>query len=162
MTHKIYKLKNDEGQIYIGSTNLTLDKRMQLHKALFKRFINNTVDTYCSAFEVLRGTNAVIECLEDTGVIDKMTARVKENTYIQNNDCVNKNLALLTQEQKDEQQAKYRRDNRQKYLDYQRKYKEEHRDYWKSEKATQQRKEYYQKNREKILTRIKSKYVKKN
>jgi predicted GIY-YIG superfamily endonuclease len=100
MNYKIYKLTNDEGLIYIGSTKLDLDKRFIKHKSSFKRYVNNKIDIYYTAYEVLRGTNPRIECIEELGNITKNEARTKETNYIKDLNCVNKNKAIITLEEK--------------------------------------------------------------
>ena len=147
MNYKIYKLINDEGKIYIGSTKLDLSKRFSYHKALFKRYVNNKMDLYCSAYEVLRGTNPRIECIEDLGNLTKQEARTKEYNYIKDLDCVNKNKAIITIEEVKQNVNKYNKD-----------YYANHKDYWKTEDFKQKQKQYYQANKERIINRVKNHY----
>ncbi len=147
MNYKIYKLINDEGKIYVGSTQLDLSRRFSQHKAQLKRYINNKMDLYCTAFEVMRGTNPRIECLEELGAISKTEARTKETNYIKDLDCVNKNKAIITLEEVKENMNKY---NKEYYAN--------HKDYWKTEEFKQKQKQYYQNNKARIIERVKNNY----
>jgi hypothetical protein len=147
MNYKIYKLTNDEGLNYIGSTNIDLDKRFSNHKSLFKRYVNNKIDLYCTAFEVLKGTNPRIECIEELENLTKLEARTIEDNYISDLECVNKNKAIITPEE-----------TKQKVNAYNRKYYANHKDYWKTEEFKQKQKQYYQANKARIIERVKNKY----
>ena len=154
MTYKIYKLTNDEGQNYIGSTNLDLTKRFRCHKNAFKRYINNKMDLYCSAYEVFKGSNAKIECIEDLGEISKQEARHKENKYITDLDCVNKYKAIITEEERQE----YINKNREKNIEYAKTYYTNNKAYWKTEEFKQKQKEYYKQHKARIIARVKDNY----
>lgn len=147
MNYKIYKLTNDEGLIYIGSTKLDLDKRLIKHKSSFKRYVNNKIDIYYTAYEVLRGTNPRIECIEELGNITKNEARTKETNYITDLECVNKNKAIITVEEVKKNMNEY---NKEYYAN--------HKDYWKTEEFKQKQKQYYQANKAKIIERVKNRY----
>jgi hypothetical protein len=147
MNYKIYKLTNDEGLIYIGSTKLDLLKRLSKHTTSFKRYVNNKIDIYCTAYEVLKGKNPKIECIEELCNITKNEARTKETNYINDLNCVNKNKAIITLEEVKENANKYSKE-----------YYANHKDYWKTEDFKQKQKQYYQANKAKIIERVKNRY----
>ena len=147
MNYKIYKLINDEGKIYIGSTKLDLLNRFSKHKSQLKRYISNKMDLYCTSYEVMKGTNPRIECVEDLGKISKTEARTKEENYINSLDCVNKNKAIITMEEVRRNVNKY---NKEYYAN--------HKDYWKTDEFKQKQKQYYQANKAKIIERVKNRY----
>lgn len=160
MNYKIYKLTNDQNQIYIGSTNLDLTIRLRRHKTAFKRYVENKCDLYCTAFEILKGTGIKIECVEELVNIAKFEAKTKENQHIKNFDCVNKNKACLTTEEKLAYQKQYYQDNKEelkaKQKDYNNKYYHENKQYWKTEEFKQKQKEYYKQNKDRIKQRVKA------
>lgn len=150
MNYKIYKLINDEGLIYIGSTKLDLNDRFMKHKTSFKRYVNDKIDLYYTAYEVLKGKNPRIECIEELGNITKTEARKKETNYINDLVCVNKNKAIITVEEMEEVKKNINKYNKEYYAN--------HKDYWKTEEFKQKQKQYYQANKAKIIERVKNRY----
>lgn len=161
MNYKIYKLTNDQGLNYIGSTKLNLEKRLTRHKSHFLRFLNNP-NLYNTAHEVFKGTGVKIELLEDLGDITKTKVMFKENDYIKNINCVNKNMAILTEEDRAKYREKYRDENIDEYLNYQKQYyknnKKYFEEYHKKPEQKERQKNYYQRNKERIIERQKQYY----
>lgn len=159
MSFKIYKVSNDEGKFYIGSTKSDLNTRLRKHKNAYTQYLEGK-RAYYTVFDVLIGINPKIECLEELGEITSTQSKKKENEYISENpNCVNKNKAFLSEEQKAEYLQSYRNENKDKYLQYQKKYYseniEKHKQYYITKKdiIKQTQKEYYNKNKDKILER---------
>jgi hypothetical protein len=118
MSYKIYKITNNEGDFYIGSTKQELSKRFKQHQSSFLRFLLDKAPYY-SAVEVLKGTNIEIECLEDLGNISSQEAKLKENEYISKFlDCVNKYRSYTTEEEKRNYIKQYYTDNKDKFKQY--------------------------------------------
>lgn len=141
MSYKIYKLSNDEGAFYIGSTKKDLNKRLSQHQSSYKRFTENKIPYY-SAMDVLKGTNTKIELLEDLGEITAQEAKLKENEYICNIvNCVNKNKAFTTNEEKKIQMKQYYKEHKDKIKEWYLKNKD---------RCLQNRKKYYEENKEKF------------
>jgi hypothetical protein len=97
---KIYAIKSNQTElIYIGSTIQELDIRFDLHKRDYKRYINGK---YCfvSSFEILQYDDAYIELFEDYTCNNKTELKRREGIIIQEklqqNICVNKNIAGRT------------------------------------------------------------------
>jgi hypothetical protein len=179
MNYKIYKISNDEGQMYIGSTKMDLTRRLQLHKSAYVLFLNNKRKFY-TVFHIFNGNNINIECLEELEKVSPQAAKLKETEYICSfPTCVNKNKAFTTYEDKLQYQIQYYNDNKEKclqnvkqwnlenkdkYLQYQKQYynenKEKHKTYYQTKKPIfkQAQKEYYEKNKDKIIERQKQYY----
>ena len=164
MNFKIYKISNDEGKFYIGSTKNALTKRFSSHKSAFLRYLDGKRN-YCSVFDVLMGTNSKIECIEELGKVSVKDARIKELHYISiYPTCVNKYRPILTEQQKQEYIKTYRNDTKDKYIQYQRQYYQENKEkshkYYLNKKETlkEQYKTYYEANKEKIIARQKAYY----
>jgi hypothetical protein len=93
---KIYKLiDNTNGNIYIGSTILTLNKRLSVHKCKYKSYLNNKY-TYVTSFEIIKNNDYRIEIIKYVIYKDKIELRQRERYYIENNDCINKNIPSRT------------------------------------------------------------------
>ena len=68
---KIYTLRSDHtDRFYIGSTCLTLPKRMYKHRDHFKAY-NNGKGNYISAYELLEFDDCYIELFETTLAIQR-------------------------------------------------------------------------------------------
>jgi len=89
---KIYKIvDNTNGNIYIGSTIKTLDRRLWKHNSDYKRFLQNKTH-YIYSFIILENNNYSIELIENYPCNNKEELEEKEKEYIENNICVNKNI----------------------------------------------------------------------
>ena len=105
---KIYKLVSDvSDDVYYGSTCLPLAKRFWKHKDGYNQFTKRRKGNYVSSFPILaRGFNTVdIVLVEEYPCDNKMQLLRRERYYIENNDCVNKQVPTRTQKE-------YRADNR--------------------------------------------------
>lgn len=162
MSFKIYKITNDAGLVYFGSTKLDLKTRYNRHKSVFKKFINNNDDIYCTSFEVLKGVNPRVELIEDLGNVTKTEARLKENNYITTSECVNSNRAILSAQDKQDYINDYREKNKQAYLAYQKKHYQDNKAYWKTDDFKQKQRAYYIKNKARIIERVKNHLKKQN
>jgi len=78
---KIYFIVDINGLVYIGSTKLQLKDRFNVHKYDKKK------DKGCSS-KLLDLDNSIIECIEECTEDMK---KEREQYYINNIDCVNKN-----------------------------------------------------------------------
>jgi hypothetical protein len=137
---KIYRIVcNITGLTYYGSTcEPTLARRLAKHVGDFKHFKEGKTKNYLTSFEVLKGGNYTIVLVELFSCDTKMELHQKERYYIENDDCVNKNIPTRTQ-------AEYYVDNRTQLLEYHVKYQEENK-----EKIRVYKAEYALKNKEKI------------
>jgi len=109
---KIYKITNSENkEIYIGSTCHSLNCRMNGHRSDFKR--GKTI----SSREILKYQDPLIVLIEDYPCNSKDELLKREQFYILNNDCVNKNIPARNDEQKKEYKSEidkeYRKSNKE-------------------------------------------------
>ena len=117
--------------IYIGSTSEFICKRMQHHKYKYKIFLKTNL-LYVTSYEILKYDDAYIEIIEEYENITRDTLRKYEGNLIRNIPCVNKFIPTRTARE-------YRADNREKYQLYE-----------KTPNCRKTRKEYRDKNIEKI------------
>ena len=101
---KIYKLENDEGKIYIGSTcEPTLARRLAGHKQLFKRF-NEGTGWFLTSFNLAIDNNfdnVDIILIENCPCNSKDELHAREAYYIKSLDCVNKCVPLRPKHETD-------------------------------------------------------------
>ena len=92
----IYKIEdNTDHRLYIGSTSRTLTRRLQDHKD----------KKNCAAYEIIETGDYIICEIEKC---DSENRRYREQFWIDNSDnCINKQRALRTPEQKKEYQKVY-------------------------------------------------------
>jgi len=88
-TATVYKIFSDEtDKIYIGSTSLSLEKRLILHKSSYKRYLAGKHE-YVSSFEIIKLNNVAIEELESFPFESNKETHKRERWYIElNNDKV--------------------------------------------------------------------------
>ena len=108
---KVYKITcNVTGLIYVGSTTQELHKRLQHHKACYKRYLDGKFH-FLTSFKVLENNDYDIHLINSYDFDNKIDLLSKENHYIKKLKCVNKNVAGRTQ-------AEYRTDNKEKIKEY--------------------------------------------
>ena len=89
---KIHKLvDNTNDKIYIGSTCKTLEKRLSEHKSDYKRFLKGIFNNVTS-FDILKNNDYKIELIENCNIKTKQELLARERYFIQNYDCLNKNI----------------------------------------------------------------------
>ena len=111
----IYKIVNDENDlVYFGSTKLKLSQRMGIHKTMAKRYEQGKSNKFCSSYEILKYKNPQIILVEETDCENREQLRARERYYIENCNCVNKNLPGRTKKQweKDNPQSLVNRQER--------------------------------------------------
>jgi hypothetical protein len=93
---KVYKIiDNSYTMFYYGSTMQQLSKRMTTHRTQYKAFgegKSNRISVF-DIFDAHGVENCKIELVEDCPCEGKEQLRGREGFYIQNNQCVNKNIA---------------------------------------------------------------------
>jgi len=157
---KIYKLQCKDGHYYIGSTIQTLTNRFSSHKSASK---TQTSHAY-QYINTIGWENVMIELLEVYPCKSKAELVKKEDDYlkqhIENPMCLNRHRSYLTAEEDKQKKKQYYEENKEDLLEYQRKYKEENRDYilhrsahyrlTHAEELAEKQKEYVTKNKEKV------------
>jgi hypothetical protein len=100
---KIYKLvDNTNGNIYIGSTTQSLNRRKTKHILDSKKYgeIHNNKLIKYSSHSIIKNNNFSMILLENYPCNNKTELRIKEQEYIDKLDCVNSQRAYRTKEQK--------------------------------------------------------------
>ena len=125
---KIYALSSPHTNLlYIGSTCLPLPIRLRNHYELYKQFLKGNNNNKCTAFKLFELGNVNIETIEDCSEICcKKSLLKRERFWIENNNCVNKNIPSRTQKESSkahydshkEEKKQYYIDNREKRLQY--------------------------------------------
>lgn len=139
---KIYKIvDNTNGDIYIGSTTLTLKERLSKHKCSCN-YVNK-----CTSYQIINNGNYLIELIEDIGVVTKQERYDKERYYIENNECINKFIPGRSKKE-------HREANIEKLKEYARKYREVNK-----EIINEKIRKHYLKNKERILKKKKEKFT---
>ena len=132
---------NITGEKYYGSTVTTLSRRMSSHKC----------NKDCSSIAIIERGDYDVYILGEYET--KQEAKIKEDWYICNKKCINKQRVKVTYDERIERQREYYNKNR---VSINNKNKEHY--YKIREKNKLQKKEYYKKNREKILLQKKEDY----
>jgi hypothetical protein len=129
----IYKITdNTNNNIYVGSSKQTLKLREQNHKRLYKSYLKGgSIKGYTSSFEILKNNNYIFEVIEETDDL-----KIREQYWIENIDCINKNNANVDKKQKQkewyennkerilEKRKQYAIDNADNYKEYQKNYRD--------------------------------------
>ena len=125
---KIYKLQClNTGKIYYGSTTLNLRLRLAQHKYHYKLHKQNKFH-YCSSYEIIEGGNYKIYLVEDYKCLEAYQLKQIEQIYINKYDCINLRNSKRTKE-------------------HDRIYA---RKFYNTKKGKQYKKDYYQKNKDKL------------
>lgn len=159
---KIYKIvDNTNGDIYIGSTIKTLQKRLIAHKADYNSWLNGNDTSYYTSFEILKNNDYHIELLEDYPCNSKKELEKKETEYIKNNNCLNMKLPVRSlaeyyednKERLKEEHRNYKLNNKQKVDEYNKNYREKNKI-----QVEERSKKHYEENKEKIIMRSRKFY----
>lgn len=91
---KIYKLYSPSRNIvYFGSTaEPYLSRRLQAHLGNYRMYKNNNNNKRYTSFDVLECDDYKIELVEEIKCSNVEQLRERERFYIENNDCVNKQI----------------------------------------------------------------------
>jgi hypothetical protein len=147
---KIYKIVcNTTGLTYYGSTcEPTLARRLANHKTGYKHWKSGGKIAHMKSYDLLENDNYVIVLVELFPCDSKMELHQRERHYIENNDCINKNIPLRSM-------AEWRKDNVEHELQYRA-------DYFSKNKETMKDKaaKYLEDNREEINKRKREQYLK--
>jgi len=157
---KIYKIKcNETGEQYFGSTTGSLRVRLNCHKSKTKS------KKQCMSRQIINRGNFQIELVENYSCETKHELHKRERFYIDNNECVNRIIPTRTQKE-------YRELHKEKLKECKRTYEKEHRqerniyknNYYKAnedyrEKTKARASQYYEQNKEKVLERLRVRYV---
>jgi len=149
-----YILDLTNADMYIGSC---WKERWNGRKIAHK----NMDDISCASTNIIKNNNYIFEIFEENEFIDKIDRFKREQFYMDNNKCINKQRAYNS----DEYNREY---NKNKCKEWNDKNKEEQKikkkeNYEKNKKLIlEQKKQYYEKNKEEIKKKRREYYQKKN
>lgn len=93
MKSYIYKIYSPDNKLhYYGLTTSTIQKRFELHKISYHRYINQKSTNYCSSYTIFENYNIddiQIQIIEEYEDIPLNKLRQREKYYIQKFTCVN-------------------------------------------------------------------------
>ena len=80
----IYKITcRDTGEKYIGATSVSIEKRMNKHKAHAKMYDNGTITKKCTSYEIMKRGNYNVEILEKYPCESKLFLGQRERYWIE-------------------------------------------------------------------------------
>jgi hypothetical protein len=134
ITGTIYKIEcNETGEVYYGSTQQSLKKRMIYHKANCKAWKEGK-HRFTTSFRIIERGNYSYSLIETVECEDRKELETRERFYIENNKSVNKFLPCRMNKGLKEYHEEYYKANKDK----------------KKESKREKDKEYYQANQNRI------------
>src|SRR5210317_1918361 len=132
---KIYMLESKEGGVrYYGSTVQTLKERLRQHKKQ---------KGYITSQEVLKYDDCKIILVVNYPCNSRKELETRERFYIENNECVNKQIPTRTDKE-------WREEHKEELKEYMKEYNKEY-EKKNKDKIAQRKKEFYEKNKDEIL-----------
>ncbi len=93
---RIYAIKSrNSDDVYIGSTSVKLEKRLNQHHTQKKRHSKGKA-SYSTSYKILEQGDVYIELIKEFNNITKKELLKHEGEVIRNTQCVNKNIAGRT------------------------------------------------------------------
>jgi hypothetical protein len=147
LNSKIYKIiDNTNGNIYIGSTCLTLEQRLKAHRE--KYYEKRKYGKGNSSYDIIKNNDYKIELLENFPCKTKQELLKKEREYIENTKCINILRPIITYQEMLDKTKQWKTNNKDKVKIYGQTKYEKHKD-----KILESRKIYYEANKDKIKER---------
>jgi hypothetical protein len=92
----IYKITcNETGEVYYGSTTLSLNRRILMHKSLCKRWKEGKCG-FTTSYQIIDRGNYSYSLIETVECENKYQLEQRERYYIENNECINKVIPCRT------------------------------------------------------------------
>jgi hypothetical protein len=93
----VYMLLSEQGGVvYFGSTGQKESQRLAEHRRDYKRFVANESKSNLTSYNVLKYPDYKMIVLDEYQNITRDELVAHEGFYIENNECVNKNVAGAT------------------------------------------------------------------
>ena len=155
---KIYKLisySHMEIHPYYGSTTQQLSQRKGQHKNAYNRYVRNN-GPYYSSFELMKFNDVRIVLVLEYPCETNQQLLMKENEFIEGNECVNKQRAIQTIEENKQHHKlsdkRYNDSHKVKRKQYRDTHKDKSKQYYEKNKIklNQQHKQYKETNKVKI------------
>jgi predicted GIY-YIG superfamily endonuclease len=134
----VYKLTDKNGLVYYGSTD-NPERRFSEHKSNYNSCCSRKMDIDSVEMDIMK---------ED--IATKEEALWIERDYFENNECINENRPIISQEEREILYRKYYYDNREERKRKQRNYYDNNK-----EKVHKTHRKYYDNNKEEILIKRK-------
>lgn len=147
---KIYKIvSNQTDKVYVGSTTKKyLSQRIDEHRSRFRAWKRNTYH-YVTSFDIIQYDDAEIILIENAECKSKDELHARERHWIDQLDCVNKNIPGRGRK---EYIKEYCKKNREKLCQTKKRYYTEN-----NEKIKKKSNRYYENNKNNILQRLQKK-----
>jgi len=114
----IYKIyDNTNGNIYYGSTKESVSRRMTKHRNNYKRYIIEGKGNYTKSFDIFRNMDYSYSVVEKVEFNDKYELKTKERFYIENNECINKEIPNRTMKEYNQDKKEHYKEWREKNKD---------------------------------------------
>jgi hypothetical protein len=127
----IYKIEcNETGEVYYGSTQRSLNKRMIGHKSDCKRWKEGKCG-FTTSFNIIDRGNYSYSLIETVECEDRGQLEQRERFYIENNECINKFIPCRTRkehyeankEEIKDKMKEYNKANREHLTEYMREHR---------------------------------------
>ena len=153
---RIYKIFcNITGEYYYGSTEQTLAQRLSVHKSNYKGWKKGKREHYTTSYKIIERGNYTISLLEEGEFQNKDFMKARECYYIENFECVNKNVPNRTEkewrEANKERIKEYLQANKERIAEQTKAYREANK-----ERIAEQEKAYREANKERIAEQKKA------
>jgi hypothetical protein len=159
----IYKITcNETGEVYYGSTQKSLSKRIISHKSKCKAWKEGKY-AYTTSFNIIDRGNYSYVLIETVDCEDRKQLEAREHYYIENNECINKILVGRTKKAYYEANKDTIKElNKTRYETNKDAIKQQHKAYRESnmEAIKEQKKAYREANREAINEKRRQQYLK--
>jgi hypothetical protein len=114
----IYKITcNETGEVYYGSTTMSLNNRISMHKANCKQWKEGK-GSFATSFNIISRGNYSYSLIETVECEDRRQLESVERRYIENNECINKFKPCRTYEEQKEYMKEYREANKDGMKEY--------------------------------------------
>jgi hypothetical protein len=119
----IYKITcNETGEVYYGSTTQSLNMRMLGHKSSCKQWKEGRY-SFTTSFQIIERGNYSYSLVETVECEDRGQLEARERYYIENNECINRNIVGRTmkeyceanKERRNKYQKEYYKANKEHY-----------------------------------------------
>ncbi len=134
---KIYKIVGNDQVYYESTCEPTVARRMATHRGVYRQYQKGN-HNFVTSFACLEDDDCYISLIELYPCNSKDELHARERYFIENNDCVNKNLPGRTLKE-------WKIDNKDKIREYKKEYRTVNK-----EKIKEQKKEYRTVNKDKI------------
>jgi hypothetical protein len=122
----IYKITcNETGEVYFGSTTLSLNSRISMHKTNCKRWKEGKYG-FTTSFNIIDRGNYSYRLIETVECEDKKQLEARERYYIENNECINKFIPCRTQKEYDDANKDKKKEHREANKEHYNKYMKEY------------------------------------